>query len=102
MRSRKPCNSANVQHIVDLQRFRAATNAQALDEICARSDALTGSSDRHVLVIVDRWIEPVLRALWDGLMERRATDPNATVFDKIDMTIKNAAGGKRSKARRRR
>lgn len=85
-----------------MQRFRAATNAQALEQICARSDALAGRAERHVLVIVDRWIEPVLRAMWGGLMERRADDPDASAFDKIDMTIKSAGGGKRGKARRRR
>jgi hypothetical protein len=54
-----------------MQKYKGAYTAKALQEVCTVSPAVAeGGEERRMLCLVDRVMEPVVRAQWAELLEQ--------------------------------
>lgn len=57
-----------------LQKCRAAYMTRALDTLAKEGIAGSGTSERHIVCLVDRMVEPLLRLQWDELQNVGSSD----------------------------
>jgi hypothetical protein len=80
-----------------LQNFRVATNIKALEELCKSVSSSGG--EKKILVLVERLLEPVLRANWQ-LRQENVNGNKETIFDSVKCDFIMRSKGR--KARRKR
>jgi hypothetical protein len=76
-----------------LQNFRAATNIKALEEICKLN--VSDGSEPKILVLVDRFLEPILRAQWQ-LRQENPHREETSIFDYVDCDFVVRSSGRKS------